>query len=62
MDNTINCPDCGETQWSIADRSYVRLFKTGWCCDKKRWEEGDLPIHTFEERELKANQANPKDL
>lgn len=57
--NTVNCPDCGETQWSIADRNYVRLYGTGWCCDAKRWREGTLSIHVFEEREKVAAQTDP---
>jgi hypothetical protein len=60
--NTINCPDCGDHQWSIADRNYVRLYGTGWCCDKKRWEDGELPIHVFEEREKVAAQTDPSTL
>lgn len=62
MDNTVNCPDCGDHQWSIADRNYVRLFNTGWCCDRKRWLNGELDITEFEKREKTACQTDPKEL
>ncbi len=60
--NTINCPDCGEHKWSIANRNYVRLFGTGWCCDVKRWRDGTLDIAEFERREKVACQTDPRDL
>jgi len=47
----INCPDCGEKQWSIQDKKYVELFSTGWCCDKKRWFNGELLLEELEKRE-----------
>ena len=50
----INCPDCGEKQWSIGDQKYVELFGTGWCCDKLRWEKKELSLEEFERREKLA--------
>lgn len=50
MDIT-KCPDCGGIQYSLSDKSYVSLYNTGWCCDKKRWEKGELTLEEFEKRE-----------
>ena len=53
----INCPDCRQTQWSIADCNYVILFNTCWSCDKQRWENKELSLKEFEEREKDASQS-----
>ena len=50
----INCSNCGEKQWSIADCNYVELFGIGWCCDKRKWERGELSLEEFEKREKAA--------
>lgn len=47
----INCQDCGEKQWSIADCNYVILYGTCWSCDRKRWSKGELSLDDFEIRE-----------
>lgn len=53
----INCPDCGQKQWSIADCNYVILYKTCWRCDKKRWDKKKLTLKEFEEREKNASKS-----
>lgn len=53
----LNCPSCGERQWSIADQKYVDLFGHCWSEDKKKWEAGELSLEEFEKRELQAAQA-----
>jgi len=45
------CPSCGESQWSLMDRSYLALFGTCWSEDKARWEAGELKLEEFEYRE-----------
>jgi len=55
----LNCPQCGEKQWSIADCNYVILFKTCWSCDKGRWEAKELFLSEFERREKQAAQSEP---
>jgi len=57
----VVCPDCGEVQWSIADRNYVELYKTCWSCDRKRWSAHELSTTEFEKRELKAVEWNGND-
>ena len=54
--NNINCPKCGEKQWSIADQNYVKLFGICWHEDKLKWENHELTLEEFENRELKASQ------
>ena len=58
MEN-INCPHCGEKQWSIADCNYVKLYGTCWTCDRGRWENHELSLEEFEEREKVAAQSDP---
>lgn len=53
----VNCPDCGEKQWSIADCEYVKLFNTCWSCDKRKWHDGKLSLEEFEKRELASVKA-----
>lgn len=52
----INCPKCGEKQWSVMDRNYVELFKICWHCDRMKWIKGKLSLENFERREKLANQ------
>jgi hypothetical protein len=52
----LNCPKCGEKQWSISDNKYVKLFGHCWGCDKKLWEEKKLTTEEFERREKMSIQ------
>ena len=54
--NEIKCPECNDTQYSLADKRYVELFNTCWSCDKKRWEAGELELEEFERKEKQAAQ------
>lgn len=51
------CPKCGEKQWSIADKNYLKEFKHCWSCDKREWENGNLSLAEFEKRELYASRV-----
>jgi len=53
-----HCKRCGEKQYSIADKNYLKLFGICWSCDKKKWEAGILSLEEFEKREEQAAQAN----
>jgi len=53
----INCTRCGEKQWSVADQKYVELFDLCWNCDRRRWHEGIITLHTFETREKQASDG-----
>jgi hypothetical protein len=48
------CPVCGEKQWSIMDKNYAGLYGIGWCCDKVKWERGEITLEEFEMRERNA--------
>jgi hypothetical protein len=50
MEN-VNCPNCGEKQWSIADCNYVKLFNICWSCDKQKWVDKKISLEEFERRE-----------
>jgi hypothetical protein len=53
------CPKCGQNQWSIADKNYLVLFQICWSCDKQKWENKELSLEEFEEREKRAAQSEP---
>ena len=46
-----NCPKCGEKLHSSLDREYTKLYDQCWECDKQKWDDGELELETFEERE-----------
>lgn len=54
MGYVIICPICGEIQYSITDKNYLKLYKNCWSCDKDKWENKDLSTEEFERREKEA--------
>jgi len=54
------CKKCGEQQWSIMDKNYLKLFGQCWSCDKKLWQEKKLSTEEFEKREVQALNYNEK--
>ncbi len=48
------CPDCKNPPYSPMDKSYLKLFKRCWTCDKNDWERGQLSLKEFEKQEQQA--------
>lgn len=49
---------CGELQWSLFDREYLRLHGTCWQEDCEAWGAGKLSLKEFEWREEEAFKAS----
>lgn len=56
----MNCTVCGEQQYSLMDRNYLKLFPQCWSCDKNEWSAGRLSLEEFEKRELRALEYTDK--
>ena len=50
----MKCPNCGEEQYSVADKTYVELFGHCWTEDKENWKAERLSLEEFEKREKES--------